>query len=242
MSARDHSEYEENVGAYLLGALSELEAEVFERHLRGCAACHEEVERLRVAADALPRSVEQVPPPETLRTSLMETVRAEAGEKESAAERRPLLLRRLLSGSVRLRPAPALAAVAVVLALGVGAGFGVSELSGGGTDTRTVAASFAATPRMARATGNLVMSEGDAGTATLRLHGMPSLPRDEIYQVWVKRRGEVVPEAIFNVGNDGSALTGLAEDLGHADDVLVTREPAGGSRAPTGPPVVRVKL
>jgi anti-sigma-K factor RskA len=243
MSARDHTEYEENIGAYVLGALSELEAEVFERHLAGCVTCHEEVAHLRVAADALARSVDPIPPPDSLKASLMETVRAEAAEDEPARRPRPSLLRRLLPEPIRVRPAAALAAVVVLLAVGVGAGVGVSQLSNGGHGgTRTVAAAFDATPRMAQASGNLEIPGGGSNTATLRLHGMPSLPRDETYQVWVKRRGEVVPQAIFSVGDDGSALTAVGEDLGGADDVLVTREPAGGSRAPTTAPVVRVKL
>lgn len=236
MTPRDHSEYEENVGAYLLGALPELEAEVFERHLATCGICHEEVERLRVAADALPRSVEQLPAPEALKTSLMDVVNAEAAPPPKLREP---LLRRLLPGPA-LRPVAAGACALVLLALGAGIGVLVSGGSGG--STRTVAASFDSTPPMARATGNLVVPSGDSHMATLRLHGMPSLPRNQTYQVWVRRRGEMVPQAIFNVGDDGNALTAVGDDLTGADAVLVTREPAGGSRAPSGAPLVRVKL
>ena len=40
--SRGHEQYEENVGAYLLGALPELETEVFEKHLGSCATCRRE--------------------------------------------------------------------------------------------------------------------------------------------------------------------------------------------------------
>src|SRR5918999_679796 len=63
MTARDHASYREDIGAYLLGALTDLERQAFERHMAGCAECRDELERLRPGADALPRSVEQVEPP-----------------------------------------------------------------------------------------------------------------------------------------------------------------------------------
>ncbi len=73
-----HSEYAENVGAYALGALPELEAQVFERHLMACEECQEELQRLNEAVEALPRSVTPHEAPPSLKASLMEVVNAEA--------------------------------------------------------------------------------------------------------------------------------------------------------------------
>ena len=67
MTRVDHTSFSDDVGAYLLGALTDLEREAFERHLAECAECRDEVERLRPAADALPRSVEQMEPPPSLK-------------------------------------------------------------------------------------------------------------------------------------------------------------------------------
>ena len=78
MTDRDHMSYREEIGAYLLGALTDLERQAFEQHLGRCAECRAEIEELRPAADALPRSVEQVEPPPGLKTSLMEIVEREA--------------------------------------------------------------------------------------------------------------------------------------------------------------------
>ena len=41
----EHVRHQDDVGAYLLGALNDLERQAFERHLRGCAECQEELER-----------------------------------------------------------------------------------------------------------------------------------------------------------------------------------------------------
>ena len=43
MSARDHAAYQDEVGAYLLGALTDLEVQAFERHMAHCPNCRDEV-------------------------------------------------------------------------------------------------------------------------------------------------------------------------------------------------------
>ena len=139
MTAGDHTTFRDEVGAYLLGALSDAERASFEGHLVDCPECRHEVERLRPAADLLPRSVEQVEPPPSLKRSLMEVVEREA----KRARRRPAQwrarrmgerLRGWLGGSLR----PALVGAAVVLAVAVG--FGIGQLAGGDEGGRTVVA------------------------------------------------------------------------------------------------------
>src|SRR5918997_5172904 len=106
MSTRDHKRYEDDVGAYVLGALTELEEQAFEQHLAGCEICQQDLQQLRVAAEALPRSVEQYAAPDELKRSLMATVRAEAETDQPAPARE----RRRLFALPRLRPAVAWAA------------------------------------------------------------------------------------------------------------------------------------
>ena len=102
MTDVDHTSFRDDVGAFLLGALTDPEREAFERHLAECEECRLEVDRLRPAADLLPRSVEQMEPPASLKRSLMAVVDSEARERPGAAERAgPTLgerLRGLFSG------------------------------------------------------------------------------------------------------------------------------------------------
>ena len=154
----EHVRHQDDVGAYLLGALNDLERQAFERHLRGCAECQEELARLRPAADALPGSVQQFEPPARLKASLMEVVEREARAEEAAAPKPRPRLRFLM------RPA----FVAAVLLLGLVVGFGVAQL--GGDETRTVAVT--ADKAMPRAGGTLDIEDG---TGTLQLHDMPEL-------------------------------------------------------------------
>jgi anti-sigma-K factor RskA len=232
MTAGDHTTFRDEVGAYLLGALSDAERASFEGHLVDCPECRHEVERLRPAADLLPRSVEQVEPPPSLKRSLMEVVEREANERDGAPSvaRTPMgeRLRGWLGGSLR----PALVGAAVVFAVAVG--FGVGQL-GGGDEGRTVVASTS----LPDASGSLKVHDEDA---VLEVRGMPTLKEGQVYQAWVQRDGMVEPEPTFEVGGDGSGTVAVPEDLSDADAVMVTREPRGGSRAPTEEPVMTVAL
>lgn len=228
----DHTRYQDDVGAYLLGSLSELERQAFERHLRGCAECQEELARLRPAADALPASVEQFQPPARLKASLMEVVEREAeAEQQPAARRRPRL--RAARPAVRgrfLRPAFVAAGLLAALAIGVT----VTQL--GGDDTRTVAATV--DNAMPRAGGSLRIA-GD--NATLRLHDMPELRGARVYQVWLQHGDRMVPARTFEVGRSGAGRVELP-DVRDADGVYVTREPRGGAQVPSEEPIVSVPL
>ena len=61
-------------------------------------------------------------------------------------------------------------------------------------------------------------------------------------EAWVQRDGTVVPQPTFEVGADGRGVVAVPEDLSDADAVMVTREPSGGSRAPSEKPIVTVTL
>jgi anti-sigma factor RsiW len=238
VSARDHTEYREEIGAYLLGALTDLERQAFERHVAGCAECRDELERLRPAADALPRSVEQVEPPPGLKTSLMEVVESEARERSGAPAARRRSPRRIrLPSLAGFRPA----LVAAALALGLVAGFGVAQLAGGDDDARTVAATVDE-GRLPDASGSLrIQGDGEDG-AILSVQGMPPPGGDRVYQAWVQRDGTVVPQPTFEVGADGGGAVAVPDDLSGAGAILVTREARGGARAPSERPLIRVPL
>jgi anti-sigma-K factor RskA len=168
-----HERRHDDVGAYLVGALNDLERQAFERHLSGCDDCQKELERLRPAAEALPGSVEQLAPPPGLKKRLM-------------AEVEP-------SGR---RPSRGLLAVAAAAVIALAVAFGVTQLDG--DETRTVTATVAeAVPRA----GGRLDIEGDR--ATLRLHDMPRLGGSRVYQVWLQHGDRMVPARTFEVGSTG---------------------------------------
>ena len=236
MSARDHESYSQEVGAYLLGALTDLERQAFERHMAGCAQCRDEVERLRPAADALPRSVEQLAPPPGLKASIMDVVEQEARETGSAPAPSRKRRRSLMPRLGGLRPAW----VAAALVFGLAVGFGVAQL-GGDEGGRTIVATVDDS-RLPQASGSLTVEGGGEDGAILRVNGMPALEEEQVYQAWVLRDGGTIPQPTFEVGSDGGGAVAVTEDLSDAEAVLVTREPRGGARAPSEQPVLSVPL
>jgi hypothetical protein len=226
----DHTRYSEDVGAYLLGAMSDQERRAFERHLAGCAECQEEVERLRPAADALPATVEQLEPPPGLKARLMAEVEADARGAEPAGQAREGGPRRWLDALTPRR----LSFVAAALLVGLVVGFGVAQL--GGDDTRTVDATVA--QALPGAGGSLRIA-GDE--ATLRLHDMPDPGGGRVYQAWVQHGKQLVPAMTFEVDPQGAGEVELP-DVSDADGVYVTREASGGAQVPSEQPIVSVPL
>jgi hypothetical protein len=234
VTAQDHNHFREEIGAYLLGALTDRERTAFEQHMDGCAACRDEVEQLRAAADALPRSVEQLEPPPGLKTSLMEVVEREAREGSTApAQSRRTLGERLRGLLGPVRPV----VVAGVLAVGLLVGFGVAQLTGG-DDVRTLQAQS----RLPGGSATLQVENGGRDGAILRVRNMPSPGAGRVYQAWVQRGGSVAPQPTFEVQADGDGAVAVPDDLSGAQAVLVTRERHGGATTPSERPVLTVPL
>ena len=229
-----HTEQAESIGAYALGALPALEAQVFERHLMACELCQDELRRLTEAVEALPRSVPPHEPPASLRASLMEQVRAEAAPPPAPARERWRF------SLPRLRPAMAWAAAAVLIAA-VCAGYGVSQLGGDDDGGRTLQAQVDM-QRLPQGSATLSVPEDDASGSVLRVEGLPDPGDERVYQVWVERDGEVEPASIFDVDGSGAGAAAVPEPLDDVTAVMVTREPRGGSDQPTEAPVLRVDV
>lgn len=233
MSARGHERYEDDLGAFLLGALPDEESAEFERHLATCAACRQEADRLRPAADALPRSVEPYAAPASLKRSLMRTVLDEAGERPR--ERTPLAER---LGLGRLRPQ--LVGLAVgLLVLGGLVGFGIDRL--GSSGERTIAAQVDHL-RVGNATASLTVQGDPSRGGQLRVSGLRSPGPGHVYEVWLQRGSQVEHSSLFSVTADGAGAAGIPQSLEGVDRVLVTREQApSGAMAPTSTPIISVK-
>jgi anti-sigma factor RsiW len=239
MSAADHQRFEEDIGAYLLGALANGEHEEFERHLATCHVCQDELERLKGAADALPRSVAQYEPPPSLKQALMEQVYAETAPEQ--APRRSLAERLGLAGGLRrLTPQMAALASALALVVGVAAGYAISQTGGDSGGTRTVAA-MVDSARVGAGKATLVVPDGDSG-AQLRVSSMPRPPTGRIYQVWLQHGDRIVPGPLFSVDRNGNGAAAVPGSLNGVKQIMVTREVARGATHPSEAPVVTARV
>jgi anti-sigma-K factor RskA len=236
MSEIEHERWNEELSAYLLGALEPSEAEALERHLRGCERCQEELRWLAPARDALPETVVRMQPPPGLRERLLAEVSEEArraGGREP--ERRGLLERFADFTRPHWRPLAAGAALLLIVAAVVGYEVGRGGTGGGGTEAVTVETTEAP---------GLVAAVSMEGTehGRIKLKNVPTLPADKVLEAWVKRDGvvEAVP-MLFVPNGEGEAATMLG-DMRGVTTVMVTKEPPGGSEAPTSDPIATVTI
>ena len=225
----EHERHQEDAGAYLLGALEPAEQASFEGHLAGCPECRAEVEQLRVAADALPRSVEPFPPPPSLKRSLMEAVR------EDARPAREPFLSRLFAG---IRPQFALAGAAALLIVAIVVG---TQLSGGDGGQRVVTAVIDRS-RVPAATATVTVPKDRGGPAQLRVTGMPAPKAGQVYEIWLKRGDQLQPGPLFNTDRSGNGAGAIPDDLQGVSAVLVTREHVGGAKMPSEAPIISARI
>jgi anti-sigma-K factor RskA len=220
-----------DVAAYALGALDPAEAEAFRAHLETCVVCRDELAAFEHVVDALPMSATQHPAPKRLRRRVLDAAENEPklglrGERRRRA--RPLRARLSMP-----RPALALGAAVVIVAVAVG---GLELGTSGTTKTRVYAAH--------------VTGSGSAevtvtgGHAELIVHHFSPPPVGQIYEVWLGRLGQPLAptSALFSVTTDGNGDVDVPGDLRGVDEVMVTPEPAGGTRVPTHPAVIQASL
>ena len=234
MSVVEHIPWEDERAAYLLGALDDGERTAFEAHLTGCDRCRAELRWLQPAVDVLPASVDQHEPPAELRDRILGAIEAEAGP--TTAQRHPARQ----SFWNRLSSRTALTGIAAIAALAVGIAGGYA-LRGDSDGSQTVATTVPVEPTAPaiRATANIVRHDD---TYTLDVSHMPELRAGDVYQVWMRNGKRLDPSILFVLSRDGTAQVVLPNQTGAADEMLVTREPSGGSQEPTSAPLVSATL
>jgi anti-sigma factor RsiW len=188
-----------DAAAYVLGALEPDEADRYRGHLRGCAACQEQVAGMRRVADALPMAVPQYRSPSGLRRRTLKAIRPRSRRARPA------------------RVAIATAAVAASLAAGI---------------------TLSQRPAPSRPAGQVRRIA--AGHAELAVQHLAVPAPGRVYEVWLERpnAAPAPTAALFTVNGAGAADVAVPGDLRGVRELLVTEEPAGGSRVPTSPPVI----
>jgi anti-sigma factor RsiW len=220
----------EDVAAYALGALEPAEGEAFARHLESCAVCRDELEAFQQVIDVLPMTAPAFKAPPKLRRSLR---RAIADQPHPAAGKASRSRQPRRSWRPRWLPRPVLGVAAGLAVIAIAL---VIVLGGGGSSTRVV---------QAQVTGH--------GSASLKISGhraelvvqhVAAPPSGKIYEVWLVH-GQRAPQptnALFDVNADGDGDVDVPGSLKGVSQVLVTPEPAGGSKVPTHSPVIAAKL
>jgi anti-sigma-K factor RskA len=242
----EHDRLRDLIAPVALGAADPSEVARVEAHAAGCAVCREELAELRAGADVLAVAVPQVDPPDGLKRSLIETVRAEAPARQAAAgvtgrhapPVRASRRRARPAWLARLRPWPVTAVVASVAALLLGWNIALQTRGGDHPDVTTL--SVSGTADAPRISGRVVYVP-DEDTAVVSLDRLPPLRAGEAYQLWVIRRGTPTSAGLFETTGRAAARRTVTGVRG-ADALAVTAQPIADRAMPEGPILVQAPL
>jgi anti-sigma-K factor RskA len=254
-------------GAYAMDALSAPDRSAFERHLAGCEDCAQEIAGLREATARLATATAVTPPP-GLKDRVLAAAAitrqqppAESGEGAPAVGKTPaarfhgvLGPRWLARQGWPVRLAATAGAVAAVAVLGVAVVLGVAngsmhrQLSQAQSNSQQIAAVLTARdavlrtkPVLGGGTATIVMSHS-RHALVFTAAGLRALPSSRGYELWLVGPAGDRPVCMLPAGRGGMTGPVIASGLRQGDRLVLTSEPAGGSRRPDMPMMLDVLL
>ncbi|MCB0019650.1 MAG: anti-sigma factor [Anaerolineales bacterium] len=223
MSELTHDEIREILPDYALSLLDQSERAQVVAHLAGCPSCRAELADYTTVVDKLPLAAPIVDPSPALKARLRQRI-APAAQPAAVS-----WWERLFGRSAPARWQPVLALAALVLLLSVVV---IWQLAGRDANSQITLSPTEVAP----AASGLINITADGRTATLAVTGLPELPADQQYQLWLIVDGQRQSGAIFSVDEGGGATVPIdaARPLAEYGAFGITVEPAGGSPGPTG--------
>jgi hypothetical protein len=252
------------LAAYALGDVEE-GAAAERAHLAVCPSCQRDLHEYRLVAGILPFSVPESAPPPDLREQVIAAVKRETAD--SAPAPRPALpaLPNFPARNPSRRRSLWAALAFAMLALAL-LGWNISLQRELDNQTELVAqsrqnwqtmivllddealAKYAVAADPAPAAGQYpahghLWASPEAPVACLVVQGLPDLPDDQVYQVWLVRGDQQASGGTFEAHNGKAwAFVRPSEPILGYSELFVTVEPAGGNTWPGGPRVISGKL
>ena len=225
--------------AYALDALPAEEGELFSRHLDDCPGCQVEVAEFAATAAKLGTVLEQAAPPR-LRAAVLDQV---------AVTRQSPPLTGAAHAHRRMQSPVAWLAAAALVVLAVAGGLVVSEHQRASQleDREQQLAAVLSAPdaktdrdRIGQQGRLTVVASRRLDQAVVLVADLPPLDPDRTYQMWLVT--DTTPRSVATMDDAGQARTLVVSDLGEAQAVALTVEPAGGSKQPTTPVIADAEL
>jgi len=248
----EHTRYEELAAAYSLGILDPGEKAEFEAHIKaGCPVCESELPWLEKAVDNLAYAAPSVPLPEGLREKVLARFQPET---PPAVPVPPPLQER-----TSIWPKLAFGFGIAASLIAIYSGFTAHNLSKEvqkltaeiaglrqqltSTQMRLAFAlspmnevlELAGQPVSPNARGKVIWNAVQ-GSGFFTAGGLPQIPEDKTYQLWVIAGGQPVSVDVFSVDSTGAVEVKMAglPPTEQINAFAVTLEPAGGVPQPTG--------
>jgi anti-sigma-K factor RskA len=245
MTYFEHLPFLENIPAYALGALDAKDAIALEAHLQTCASCRDELGAYHATSDKLLVSLPPQEPSAALRRQIQRRL---PSAQTSARPRLNWSLSRLALG------------IAIVLLLALNM-FSISQVRRlqdqqaqlmDQIQNGQMALAMLSYPhtqsfpiQAENVTGSLLLDR-EYNNAVLILRGLPAIPENQTYQVWlIAPNGERTSAGLVRPQTDIPFISqpvSSAQDLVNFVGVGMTIEPAGGSDQPTGSVVFRINF
>jgi anti-sigma-K factor RskA len=253
-----HDALVELLGAFALDAVDPAGSAAIRAHLGVCPRCRDDVAHYQQAATMLANTGAEAPagvwdaiaarieaPPSS--TARFPPLPRPASDEAAVRRLRPRMARRAVTAAV------AVAAVAIVL-LGVEVGHLDHRLNqvtaaSAGQALTGAARNALLDPSAQRITLARVGSGSSpdaqvvvqrSGAAFLFNQGLPALPPGETYQLWAMIAGEAISVGVL--GAHPATMAFSVDAAANTKAFAVTVEPAGGSVAPTRPPVASTTI
>ncbi|MBA2534138.1 MAG: anti-sigma factor [Rubrobacter sp.] len=214
--------FENLLGPYVLGELTDAEEQELERHLEGCATCREDLDDVRHAHATLRTAVDG-PPPE-LKDWVLARARNEPRHSPAAGWKLWL---------------PASAAVLLVAAV---LGFAVLRTISGPSEGLALAATSAAPQAGGELRGEQV---GDNLKVELEAWGLPEPRGGEYYEMWYAREdGGRISCGTFHAQPKGHTTVNMSAPASAVayPEVEITLEPDDGDPGSSGRVVLKGSL
>jgi anti-sigma-K factor RskA len=246
MTYFEHLPFLENIPAYALGALDAKDAAVLEAHLQTCASCREELVAYRTTSDNLLLSLPPREPSAALRRKIQKRLPGAHAYEASARPRLGWSFSRLAMGlAIVLLFVLNVFSLAQVRALRSQQAQLLDQIQNG--QMALVMLSYPHTqsfPIQAnKVTGSLLLDR-EYNNAVLILRGLPAIPENQTYQVWlIDPNGDRTSAGLVRPQTDIPFLSqplSAPQDLVNFVGVGMTVEPAGGSDHPTGSQVFKI--
>jgi anti-sigma-K factor RskA len=250
---KTHEQFADDLALLALGTLEGAERAAVETHLRECAACRSELERLRGDTALLAFSAAGARPPARSRERLLAAL---AGEAQRAPA--PPVQRWSWWRTVQWAAAAAVLAVFFLLirqneelkqrvnqlAAGsrseqqqlIQARQLIAALSDADADRFVLVSSKTPPQPQGRA-----IYQSKSGTLVFLASNMPALPPEKIYELWlIPASGAPIPAGLFRPSAEGSgSVVKPPLPVGvEAKTFAITVEPKEGSSAPTSQPIM----
>ena len=243
MTYYQHVPFRENIPAYALGALDTEEAAALESHLRTCESCREELAAYRATSDNLLMGF----PPQTPSAALRRHLQRQLPGAQKAVRSRlnPSVSRMAVGIAIVLLLALNVFSISQVRALQSQQAQLINQIQNGQMALAMLSYSNTQTFPIneEKARGSLLLDK-EYNNAVLILRGLPAIPDNQTYQIWLITPNEDrVSAGLLRPQTDQPFIAEpirSTQDLVNFVGVGMTVEPAGGSDHPTGMQIFRI--